>query len=71
MSDPKLKTVPEADGKTRYVFGMHLHCTVDELPGSTVVALSTWTSVISPIRVHPPTDEISLITKGMLGRGRT
>ena len=30
VSDPRLKTVPEADGKTRYVFGMHLHCTVDE-----------------------------------------
>ena len=30
VSDPKLKTVPDADGKTRYVFGLRLHCTVDE-----------------------------------------
>ena len=30
VSDPRLKTLPEADGKTRYVFGMRLHCTVDE-----------------------------------------
>jgi len=30
VSDPRLKTVSQADGKTRYVFGMHLHCTVDE-----------------------------------------
>ena len=30
VSDPRLKTLPEADGKTRYVFGVRLHCTVDE-----------------------------------------
>jgi len=30
VSEPKLKTAPQADGKTRYVFGMRLHCTVDE-----------------------------------------
>jgi len=30
VSDPSLKTVSQADGKTRYVFAMRLHCTVDE-----------------------------------------
>jgi len=30
VSDPSLKTVHQDDGKTRYVFGMRLHCTVDE-----------------------------------------
>jgi hypothetical protein len=30
VGDPKLITISDADGKTRYVFGMHLHCTVSE-----------------------------------------
>ena len=30
VSDPSLKTVPQTEGKTRYVFAMRLHCTVDE-----------------------------------------
>ena len=30
VSDPKLKTASETEGKTRYVFGIHVHCTVEE-----------------------------------------
>jgi len=30
VSDPKLKATPDADGKTRYVFGMRLSCTMSE-----------------------------------------
>ena len=30
VSDPSLKTVPAANGTSRYVFGMRLRCTVDE-----------------------------------------
>ena len=30
VRDPKLKAVPDADAKTRYVFGMKLACTMSE-----------------------------------------
>jgi hypothetical protein len=30
VRDPSLKTVSEAGGKTRKIFGMHFSCTVDE-----------------------------------------